>query len=160
MTVIAHIGKIPVEEWLPFLVPVIGLYLYGRRWTRRRHEAIARLPGPTAPLDEQTVEQVLAGWTRANHRDVAREQLAILYPPGPDGCTPSELAKRIRSDPASVRRRLDELADLGYLDIDEAPSDAEPQVWLTAQGLDLANVTEETLLSALTTPATQHEEAG
>ena len=29
MNVIAHIGNVPVEEWVPFLVPVLGLIFWG-----------------------------------------------------------------------------------------------------------------------------------
>jgi hypothetical protein len=42
--VLAHIGDIPVEEWLPFLVPIIGLYVWGRRRERRGREKVRRLP--------------------------------------------------------------------------------------------------------------------
>jgi hypothetical protein len=146
---IAHIGNVPVEEWLPFLFPVLALYLYGRHWSRRRREAVARLPGPAAPLDQKTVELVLARWAATDHREVGHEQLPILYPPGPDGLTPSELAERIGSDAASVRRRLDDLADLGYLDIEEPGAVDEPRAWLTTEGIDLARVTEDVLLASL-----------
>lgn len=44
MAVIAHIGNIPVEEWLPFVVPVVALYLYGRRKDRHRRNEVERLP--------------------------------------------------------------------------------------------------------------------
>jgi hypothetical protein len=85
MFVIAHIGKIPVEEWLPFVVPVLAICLYVRRNERRRREAIRRLPGVTEPRDDSTIGQVLERWTASSFEGVSREHLPLLYPPGPDG---------------------------------------------------------------------------
>src|SRR6476660_1039223 len=116
--VIAHIGKIPVEEYAGFIVPVILLYAYGRAWSRRHRKKVAHLPGPSEPLDEKTVELVVSRWAAAKHGDVAREQLPLMYPPGPDGATVAELAQRIGADRASVTRRLEDLADLGYVEFD------------------------------------------
>jgi hypothetical protein len=147
--VIAHIGNIPVEEWLPFIVPVLLLYLYGRGHSRRRRRAVARLPGPRAPLDEQTVERVLARWAAAGHEQITREQLPLLYPPGPDGATASEVAVQSGIDASGVRRRLDELADLGYLETEDQPEGEESRVWLTIEGFDVAKITEEVLLESL-----------
>jgi hypothetical protein len=147
--VIAHIGNIPVEEWLPFLVPLIALYVYGRHWGKRRREAVGRLPGPAEPLDERIVDLVHVRWEAAGHGEVRREQLPILYPPGPDGVTVSQLATRIESDEASVRRRLEDLAELGYVDLEPSADVDERQVWLTVAGLDLARLTEDALLGSL-----------
>jgi DNA-binding transcriptional ArsR family regulator len=147
MLVIAHIGKVPVEEYLAFVVPVIVLYAYGRQWNRRRRKEVARLPGPAEPLDEKTVQLVLSRWSDADHGEVAREQLALMYPPGPDGLTPSELAARIGADPPSVTRRLEDLADLGYVEFDSDESGR--RLWLTVEGINLLNVTEDALLAAL-----------
>jgi DNA-binding transcriptional ArsR family regulator len=144
--VIAHIGNIPVEEWLPFLVPLLALYVYGRRSGKRRGAAVRRLPGPTTPLDKRTLDLIRARWDAAGHAEVAQEQLPILYPPGPDGLTVSQLAARIDADRASVRRRLDDLADLGYVELDPGDGDDEPEAWLTAAGLDLTRLTEDVLL--------------
>jgi hypothetical protein len=147
LVVIAHIGNIPVEEWLPFLVPLLVLYVYGRRHGKRRRDAVRRLPRPTEPLDERTVD--LARWKAAGHDGVSREQLPILYPPGPDGVTVAQLARRIESDVASVRRRLEDLADLGYVDLESSADVREPEAWLTPAGIDLTRVTEDVLLASL-----------
>ena len=144
---IAHIGNIPVEEYAGFVVPVIVLYAYGRAWSRRRRQKVAHLPGPSEPLDERTVELVLSHWAAAKHGDVAREQISVMYPPGPDGTTPSELAERIGADPSSVTRRLEDLADLGYVEFDS--DDSGQRLWLTVEGINLLNVTEDALLAAL-----------
>jgi DNA-binding transcriptional ArsR family regulator len=151
MLVIAHIGKIPVEEYAGFLVPVILLYAYGRAWSRRRRKRVAHLPGPAEPLDEKTVDFVVSRWAAAGHGEVAREQLPLMYPPGPDGATASELAERIGADRASVTRRLEDLADLGYVELDS--DQHEQPLWLTGEGIDLLNVTEDALLVALEDPA-------
>ncbi len=145
--VVAHIGKIPVEEYAGFVVPVIVLYAYGRAWSRRHRKKVARLPDPTEPLKEETVELVVSRWAAAKHGEVAREQLPLMYPPGPDGITAAELAERIGADLPSVTRRLEDLADLGYVEYDS--EDSEQRLWLTVEGIDLLNITEETLLGAL-----------
>jgi hypothetical protein len=146
--VVAHIGNVPIEEWLPFLVPVLLLYLYGRARSRRRRMALARLPKPTEPLRRETVGLVLARWAAANHSEVAAEQLPLLYPPGPDGVTAVELARRIGSDTGGVTRRLDDLADLGYVEIDEGNETRDARAWLTVEGFDLVRITEEALLAS------------
>jgi DNA-binding transcriptional ArsR family regulator len=145
--VIAHIGKIPVEEYAGFIVPVILLYAYGRAWSRRHRKKVAHLPGPTEPLDERTVELVVSRWAAAKHGEVAREQLPLMYPPGPDGITVADLAERIGADRASVTRRLEDLADLGYVEFDS--DEREQRLWLTVEGIDLLNITEDALLAAL-----------
>jgi hypothetical protein len=147
MLVIANIGKIPVEEYAAFVVPVIMLYAYGRAWSRRRRKKVAHLPGAAEPLDETTVDFVVSRWAAARHGEVAREQLPLMYPPGPAGATPSQLAERIGADRASVTRRLEDLADLGYVEFDS--DEREQRLWLTAEGIDLLNVTEDALLAAL-----------
>jgi hypothetical protein len=147
--VIAHIGNIPVEEWLPFLVPLVGMYVYGRRWGKRRREAVRRLPGPIAAIDGRTLELVRARWDAAGHGEVASEQLPMLYPPGPDGVTISELAKRTGCDVATVRSRLEDLIDLGYVELEPRDGDDESQAWLTVAGFDLARVTEDALLTSV-----------
>ncbi len=148
MHVIAHIGNIPVEEWAPFLVPVLVLYLYGRHKNRRRREAVQRLPDASEPLDESTVELVVARWAKARHEDLSPAYLPLLYPPGPDGMNAGELAERIHADPATVERLLGELEDLGYLDLDGRDGFDGPRVSLTFEGYELVNVTEEVLLAA------------
>jgi predicted transcriptional regulator len=145
--VLAHIGNIPVEEYGGFVVPVLLLYAYGRHWSRRHRKKVARLPGPDKPLDEQTVEFVLSRWAAANHGEVAREQLQLMYPPGPDGVTAAELAERVGADRASVTRRLEDLAVLGYVEFDS--DEGGQRLWLTVEGIALLNVTEDALLAAL-----------
>lgn len=152
MPVFAHIGNIPVEEYGGFLVPIIALCLYGREWSRRRRKKVARLPAASDALDERTVQLVLASWAAVTHGALGREQVPLMYPPGPDGTTASELAERIGADPTSVARRLEELADLGYVEYD--PDDGEQRMWLTVEGIHLLNITEDALLAALgETPA-------
>ena len=115
---IAHIGNVPVEEWLPFLVPIIALYVYGRHKARRRREAVARLGDASKTLDADTVRRVLARWSSADHGELSPEHVSLLYPPGPDGVTAAELATRIDRDPATVARLLEELEELGYVESD------------------------------------------
>jgi hypothetical protein len=142
---IAHIGNIPVEEWLPFVVPVVALYVYGRRRGRHRRKEVELLPGAGEMLDEGTVERVLARWSESRHGDASAHHLLVLYPPGPDGLTAGELAGRTGSDPAGVERLLAELEDLGYVEGYDGP---EQRVCLTIEGYDLVNVTESVLLEA------------
>jgi hypothetical protein len=145
---IAHIGKIPVEEWLPFVVPVLALYLYGRRKERRRREAVGRL-GPPEALDADAVERVMASWSMASREGLAPAHVPLLYPPGPDGMSVHELAARAHEDPAVVERLLEELEDLGYLSL-EARDDDEggPRAGLTIEGYALLYDTEAALLAA------------
>lgn len=142
----AHIGKIPVEEYAGFIVPVILLYVYGRQRFRRERKALARLPGLQA-LDERTTQIVLASWAKGGHGEVPRELLPLMYPPGPDGADPRELAERTRVDAAMASDGMEQLADLGYLELD-ADRDGS-RGWLTLEGIDLLNVTEAALLAAL-----------
>jgi len=145
----AHIGNIPVEEYAGFVVPVILLYVYARQRNRRDRKALARLPG-VAALDERSVRRVLARWAKGGHEDVGREHVALMYPPGPDGVTCGELAERIDADKASVRTRLEDLAEFGYLEIDADADEAGEGLrgWLTVEGISLLNLTEEALLDA------------
>lgn len=148
MPLLAHIGNIPVEEWLPFLAPVIGLYLYGRHKERRRRESVKRLLDSGRTPDEGAVRTVLATWAASEHREVAAEHLPLLYPPGPDGATSSELAARIDREPQDVERMLEDLAELGYVELDTGDGKHETRAWLTTSGCDLVNITEDTLLAA------------
>jgi hypothetical protein len=152
MCPIAHIGNIPVEEWLPFLVPVLALYLYGRRKERRRRLALRDLPDPTEGLDAGTVKLVMAHWSRAHHGNLSRAHLPLLYPPGPDGMNARELADRIHSDPVTVERLLLELEDVGYLTLEGQGEDCESQAWLTVEGYTLLRDTETALLSKAREP--------
>ncbi|HXB16627.1 MAG TPA: helix-turn-helix domain-containing protein [Solirubrobacteraceae bacterium] len=146
MTVLAHIAGIPVQESLPFVVPVVLLFLYGRHRTRGRRREVARLPQAAELLDEQTTQRVLTAWSEGRHEEPAERHLALMYPPGPDGATARELAERTGIDGASVERGLAELHELGYLDMDEAQG-GERRVALTLEGYDLLDVTEGALLA-------------
>jgi hypothetical protein len=147
MAVLGHIGNIPIEEWLPFTVPVFGLYFYGRHQDRKRTAALRRVSGAAggAP-DAATLERVLAAWSRGGHEELTREHVALFYPPGPDGASPAELGDRVHRDPADVERLLADLAELGYLDRDEGKQ-GERRVWLTAEGYQLAHAAEDVLLA-------------
>jgi DNA-binding transcriptional ArsR family regulator len=144
----AHIGNVPVEEWLPFLAPVVALYVYGRHKSRRRREAIERLPDPSELLTEATVSRVMQRWSAADHRELSPQHVSLLYPPGPDGVTAGDLATRIHVDRLTVERLLEELQELGYVDFDEQSELAERRAWLTVAGYDLVNMTERELLAA------------
>lgn len=146
MQPVAHIGNIPVEEWLPFVVPVVALFIYGRHRGRRRRESIARLPGIEA-LDEATIERVLAKWSSSDHIEVSRDFVPLLYPPGPEGATAAELAERIHTDQPVIRARLEDLAELGYLELDLREGESDPRVWLTVSGYDLLELTADAVLA-------------
>jgi hypothetical protein len=152
MSPFAHIGNIPVEEWLPFLVPIIGLYVYGRRKDRRRRQAVERLPDSREPLDARTIDHVVADLSNAKHEHVSPEHLPLLYPPGPDGLSAAELAHRTNSDPAAVERLLEELEDLEYLDLDSVEGFEHRRAWLTFKGYELIDATEVALLDAAQHP--------
>ncbi len=142
MSPLAHIGNIPVEEWLPFVVPVVVLYVIGRRATHRRREAVRSLPEASELLDQAIIERVVARWTESRHGNVAARHLPIFYPPGPDGLTATQLAARARCKTSIVEELLHELEELGYIEY-AAPS--EP-VSLTVEGYDLLTETEAVLL--------------
>ena len=147
MYVIAHIGNIPVEEWVPFLVPVLALYFWGRRSNRRRAQAVNRLPRASEGLDTDTTARVLAHWEQAKHTKLSAEYVPLLYPPGPQGMTAGELAERIAADPATVELQLEALEDLGYLEL-RSSAETPPRAWLTITGYELLEETEAALLSA------------
>lgn len=146
---IAHIGNIPVEEWLPFLVPVFALYLYGRRRERRRREAVGRLGEPAQTLDEASVEAVIASWAKAGRVGLEPAHVFLLYPPGPDGKSAVELAERAHRESGAVVHLLEELEDLGYVELETRKGEAEPRVWLTVEGYTLQYETEAVLISRL-----------
>lgn len=147
MEVVAHIGNIPVEEWLPFVVPFLVLFAYGRRRERRRRAAVAKLPAAGELLDERVVGRVLERLHESGHRGVGRSQLPLLYPPGPDGMTVEELSRHARSDPQSIRALLEELEDAGYVELQDGEA-TQPRVALTIEGYDLVHATEAALIDA------------
>jgi hypothetical protein len=144
VTPLAHIGNVPVEEWLPFLVPIVALYIYGRRKERRRQQRAGRLPGPEERLDDATATRVLDELATSEHASISREQLPLLVPPGPDSMSAAELAPRIGAAPDAVQRLLDELEALEYLELD-----GDGRAWLTFRGYELLDATESALLEAL-----------
>lgn len=146
MLVIAHIGNIPVEEWLPFVAPVVAVYLFVRRQERRRREAVQRLPAARELLDEPTVARVLERLSDCDHGDARARHLPVLYPPGPDGLTATALANRTHCDTPTVERLLVELEDLGYLELEGEDGGAEKAL-LTVEGHDLVNLVEQELLA-------------
>jgi IclR helix-turn-helix domain len=151
MTPLAHIGKIPVEEWLPFLVPIIALYLYGRRKTRARREALGRLPARWEELDADTIDAVLASWRESGH-PLSRQHLPLLYPPGPDERSAGEIADQLDQDRATIERLLHGLEQQGYLELNEHDDFDGPQATLTTDGYELLEQTETALLESLASP--------
>ena len=148
----AHIGNLPVEESLPFLAPIVALYVYGRHKARRRREAVERLGDASKTLDDDTVRRVLARWSAADHGELSPEHVALLYPPGPEGVTAAELANRIGRDPATVTRLLEELEELGYIESDGEGDIRERRAWVTIEGYDLVNMAEDELLASSRAP--------
>lgn len=146
---LAHIGNIPVEEWLPFLVPVIALYLFGRRNDRRRRDAAGELPAAGEPLDDGLMEHIEAQWSKAHQDGISREHLPLLLPPGPDGRDAGELATRAHIDAAEAARLLEQLEQLGYVEFDEIAGTDGRCAWLTFSGHALVDLTEHALLSGL-----------
>jgi hypothetical protein len=143
---VAHIGKVPVEEWLPFLVPVLILYLYGRRESRRRRRALGRLPELGASPQDAIVAEVLSRWAASGHRELSREHVPLFYPPGPDGASLAETAARVHAPTGAVERLLLDLAELGYVELEELEAGGA-RVWLTATGYQLLHGAEDTLLA-------------
>jgi len=85
--------------------------------------------------------------------------VSLLYPPGPDGVTAAELATRIHRDPVTVKRLLEELEELGYVESDAQMDIAERRARLTIEGYDLVSMTEDELLtgSAVARRPKRHE---
>jgi MarR family len=143
--VIAHIGNVPVEEWLPFLVPVVALYVYGRHRERRRRARERSLPQAGEAPDEGTARLVLAHWSAADHRGLGPEHVALFWPPGPEGLTASQLASRLSRTPAEVQRLLERLEQLDYLELEQRDGPDERRAWLTLRGYDLLVLAESSI---------------
>jgi IclR helix-turn-helix domain len=152
VTPLAHIGGIPVEEWLPFVVPVLAVYLYVRRRERRRRAEVKRLLAAGHMLDDELTARILERVRAARHLDVGVEHVALLYPPGPDGATATEIAARTRLGAAEVRRRLEDLIELGYLERGGS-DDGEERVWLTSEGFAIEHIAEDVVLAAFAAEA-------
>jgi hypothetical protein len=144
---LAHIGNIPVEEWLPFVAPIVALYVYGRRRERRRRSEVGQIPASSEQLDAAVVERIAAEWRKRDYEGVTTEHLGLLYPPGPDGRTVKELAGTTHADPAHVLGLLEELEVGDYLLLEGDPPDL--QTSLTVKGYGLVDATEDSLLTAL-----------
>ncbi len=138
---LAHIGNIPVEEWLPFVVPVVVLYLLGRRMTRARERDVARAMAEER-LDQATAEEILQRWRGRRSNELSVEHVPLFCPPGPEGSTVGELAERLGSDPRRTASAIAELEELGFIECD-AP---DGTLWLTVEGYDLLNDAEAVLL--------------
>jgi hypothetical protein len=147
--VLAHIGNIPVQESLPFLVPIVALFIVIRRKERRRRRVVATLPPTSAALDGAAVQRVLEAWAAADYEGVSREHLAMLYPPGPDGMSIAEIAERTGSTDETVQALLDGLQEHDYLDVDAGAADEPARALLTLKGYGLVNATEDALVSAV-----------
>ncbi len=139
--VLAHIGNIPVEEWLPFVAPVVALYLLGRRMTRKRERKVAKVLAKEL-LDEQTTEEILERWRRRRSNELSARHVPIFWPPGPEGTTSTELARRLGIDRRSMKALIDDLEELAYLERDGG----DGRLWLTIEGYDLLADAESVLL--------------
>jgi IclR helix-turn-helix domain len=144
---IAHIGGIPVEEWLPFVVPVLAIYVYIRRRERKRRAEVQRVVQAGREIDEPLVGEILAEWSAANHGELTAEHVRMLAPPGLNGASAPELAARAGCAEETTRGLVADLEELGYVERDGAGADDE-RVWLTAEGYELANIAERAVLSA------------
>jgi hypothetical protein len=147
MTLLAHIGGIPVQESLPFLIPIVALVLYGRHRGRHRRREVQGLPDAAEMLDAAMVDRVLAEWSKGRHADAQARHVPLFYPPGPDGLTAARLGERIGEDQATAGRLLAELHELGYVELD-GPEGPGQEVSLTLEGYDLLDATESVLLEA------------
>ncbi len=145
--VIAHLGKLPVEETLPFLVPVILLAFWARREDRKRRSALTRVADAGTWLDQGTVERIVAGWAKAGHEELSDQHVPLLSPPALEGASVAQLAARTHSNPAGVEPLLDDLADLGYLEFDDAEG-RDRCAWLTAEGYAVLHIAEDGILAS------------
>jgi hypothetical protein len=157
--VIAHLGKLPVEETLPFLVPVVVLALWARREDRKRRAALVRVADAGTRLDEAVVGRIVAAWAKAGHGELSREHVALLSPPALEGASTAQLAARTHSNSAAVEPLLDDLADLGYVDFDDAEG-RDRGAWLTADGYAVLHVAEDAILAAQDEDAAQQDRIG
>jgi hypothetical protein len=152
---LAHIGGIPVEEWLPFLVPLIAIYAYVRRRERRRRAEVQRVLAAGVALSDELIETILGEWTAARRDELTAEHVRVMAPPGPNGTSAAELARRMHRDERTVARLLGDLAELGYVE-EDAPAEGETKVWLTADGFAVAHMVERAVLTSF---AKQAEDA-
>jgi hypothetical protein len=96
---------------------------------------------------------VRARWAAGGHAGVQDRHLGALYPPGPDGRDAEELAARAHTEPGAMRQALEELAELGYLDLEGREGFEGQRAWLTFTGFELVEATESALVEASAQPA-------
>ncbi len=144
---LAHIGGIPVEEWLPFLVPVIAIYVYVRTRERRRRAEVQRVIDAGGTLSDELAARILSEWAATSHGELNEEHVRLMAPPGPNGASAKELAQRVGRDEREVEQLLGDLVELGYVE-EYAPEDGERKVWLTADGFAIAHVAERAVLAS------------
>jgi len=144
--VIAHLGNLPVEETLPFVVPVVVLAFWARREDRKRRAALARVADAGTWLDEATVERIVAAWAKAGYGELTREHVPLLSPPALDGASIAQLAARTHSNSAAVEPLLDDLAECGYVDFDGRDG-RDRGAWLTAEGYAVLHIAEDGILA-------------
>jgi hypothetical protein len=132
MPQLAHIGGIPIEEWLPFLVPVLAVYVYVRRSERRRRAEVQRVLDAGGDLSDGVIATILDEWSASGHDELRAKHARLMAPPGPNGAMPHELAQRAQLEEHEVRSLLDDLSELGCLEEDARDGAGEARVWLTA----------------------------
>ena len=135
--IVAHIGNVPVEEWLPFLVPVVAVYLWSRHKTRRERDNLAPTEKQRRRAEEGRAALVIAHWRAAGYRELGESHVPLLAPPGPQGRNAAELAARTGSSELEVRDLLDELDELGIVEL--RPAEDGDRVTLTALGEELVD---------------------
>jgi len=93
-------------------------------------------------------DRLLGEWSAANFEELGAEHVPLMAPPGPNGATPRELARRSNCGEHRVQRLLGDLAELGYLEEETPAGGGEAKVWLTADGFALAHMAERAVLAA------------
>ena len=93
----------------------------------------------------------------AKHGQLRAEHVSLLYPPGPDGATTEDLARRVELDAAKVEDCLEDPIELGYLEPGESSAGGDGRAWLTAEAFAIAHIAEDVALMAF---AADHALAG
>jgi DNA-binding MarR family transcriptional regulator len=68
----------------------------------------------------------------------------------PEGQTAGEIAERICADRATVQDQLEQLEQLGYVELRPAEDAEQRRAWLTIKGYDLLDRTETALIASPT----------
>jgi hypothetical protein len=145
--VLAHIGKVPVEEWLPFVVPVVAVWVWSRYKTRREQATLPPTEKQRRRAAQGRVALVLAHWRAAGHDELGESHVPLLAPPGPQGCNAAELAARTGVSEPETRELLEELDEVGVIEL--LPAEDSDRVWLTPLGEDLVDVAAHALAEPL-----------